>query len=171
MSVWYSPMPCPSVPPAHHHRFTTSPHHLRADVRLAAATTAERLVAQDHGVLVVNADLRNKEPLPLPDRLAPPDFLGTQVGERRQNIADAVARHGCGKHHVMRTRLHIQNFDCNLVFTPDDKEFARAIPAYINCDLRPLQAAWSSQNNASAHADEVPTQILLGRHTFPSSCL
>ncbi len=73
------------------------------------------------------------------------------------------------QHQVMRTRLHVENFDCNLFLTPDDEHFSGTVPAYINCNLRPLPEARRAHNNARAHAGEVPTQILLGRHTFPSS--
>jgi hypothetical protein len=33
------------------------------------------------------------------------------------------------QHQMMRTWLHIENFDGDLVFTPDDKYFAGTVPA------------------------------------------
>jgi hypothetical protein len=71
------------------------------------------------------------------------------------------------QHQVMRTRLHVENLDGHLVFTPDDEYFAGTVPAYINCDLRPLPGAGSAHSNARTHTGEVPTQVLLGRHIIP----
>jgi hypothetical protein len=176
---------------AHHHHFAALPHHLLADVRLAATSPAKRLVAQDHGVFVIHAGFRNKEPLALPDRLASLYLCRTQAGNCGSHIANTITRHSCSKpvafiapkqelmlfssvsnhqHQVMRPRLHVDNFDCNPFFTPDDEHFAGTVPAYIDCNLRPLPEARSAHNDARTHTGEVPTQILLGRHTFPSNC-
>src|SRR6185312_3492883 len=109
-----------------------------------------------------------------------------EAGNGCPHIADAVTRNGCGKpvafiapkqelvffgsfanhqHQVMRTRLHIKHLDDNLALAPDDEDLAGALPADINCNLRPLETAGSAHNDARTHAGEVATQIILGRHT------
>jgi len=82
-----------------------------------------------------------------------------------------VASFANHQHQVMRLRLHVENFDRNFFLTPDDEHFAGTVPAYLDCNLRPLPEARSAHNYARTHAGEVPTQILLGRHTFPSNYL
>ncbi|HEY4356864.1 MAG TPA: hypothetical protein VGN16_14025 [Acidobacteriaceae bacterium] len=159
-------------------------------MRLTASASAERFVAQNHGVFLVYAGFRNKEPLTLPDRLASLNLRGAQAGNCRPHIANVIARHSRGKpvafiapeqelvfftsvsnhqHQMMRLRLHIENFDGDLSLIPDDKHFSGIVPAYIDCNLRPLPEAGSAHDNARTHTGEVPTQIFLGRHTFPSN--
>jgi hypothetical protein len=68
---------------------------------------------------------------------------------------------------VAGRRLYIQNLGYNTFLTTDVKEFARAIPANINSDLRPSGYAAFLYSNASTHTGEVPTEKLLGLHTTP----
>lgn len=142
----------------------------------------------NHGAFFVHAVLRYKEPLALTDCLTALDFCGPQARNRCPYVVNTLTRHGGSEpvaliepkqkfvsgvsipdhqHHVPGRRLYIQNFGYNAFLTSNVKEFARAIPADINSDLRPLGYAVFLHSNASTHTGEVPTEKFLGLHTTP----
>lgn len=85
------------IPASHHLSRAALSHHLGTYMRLTAASSTERLLTQDHRVLVVHSGFRNKEPLALPDCLPPLNLRGAQTGNRRSYIVNSVARHGRNK--------------------------------------------------------------------------
>ena len=122
-------------------------------MRLAASSTAERLISQDYAVLVVHAGFRDKEPLALPDRLAPLDLRRTQAVDGGSHVANAIAGHGRSKpvafiapkqelvlfvpianhqQKMMHARLHVKNFGCYLSRVTNHKHLAGTVFAYIN---------------------------------------
>src|SRR6185503_15248703 len=71
------------------------------------------------------------------------------------------------QHQMPGRRLHIENLGHNTFPASNVEEFASTVPANVNPDLQPRPRAEFLNSNTRAHAGEVPTQELLGRHTTP----
>ena len=175
----------------HHHRDAAPPHQLFADMRLASGAARERLVAMDHSAPIRNAAIGNEEPLTLPDcstafGLNRPQTIdcGTHVMHviarycRREPVTIVAAKQVFvlrtvithHQNHMVSIRLNVENFGSNSRFTTNIEELPGAVPANVNSDLRPMPPACFNQAQTRTHTGEVPTQVLLGRHTTPSNC-
>src|SRR2546430_17026044 len=69
---------------------------------------------------------------------------------------------------MVKSRLHIKKLGNNPNLTANVEEFAIAVPANINSGFFPLPRARPLDFQPRAHAGEMPTQRLCGRHVTPS---
>jgi hypothetical protein len=90
----------------------------------------------------------------------------TFITAKQELILGAAVPHH--QHKMARSRPDIQNLGNNPVLTANIEEFAIAIPANINSDLLSLPRTRPLNFHPCAHAGEVPTQILCGRHMLLS---
>jgi hypothetical protein len=128
---------------------------------------------------------RNEEPLTLPDCVPAFDLGGAKTRNRCPYIVNAVTGHRSGEpvtlitaeqelilviaipnhqHKMARSRPHIRNLGNSPVPTANPDKLAITIPARINSDFFSLPHTWFLDFQARAHAGEMPTQILSGRH-------
>jgi hypothetical protein len=87
------------------------------------------------------------------------------TAEQELILVVAVPNH---QHKMVRSRPHIKNLGNNPVLTANIEKFAITISAHINSDFFSLPHTWSLDSQARAHAGEMPTQILCGRHILLS---
>src|ERR1035438_721529 len=158
-------------------------------MRLAATATAERLIPINHQGVFKHLGCRNKEPLPLPDRLAAFHLCGSKTFDRGPFIVNTVTRHRSGEpvtlitpeqelilvvaltnhqYKMARSRPHIKNLGNNPILTANIEKLAITIPAHIDSDFFSLPRARCLNLKPRAHAGEMPAQILCGRHILLS---